>query len=84
MTNIRAKITPDDGTGIKARVTATNDFLVTNYVVNIGNIVLGDIFDVDTSSVSDGAVILYNGNRQAWEATTLMDNENTMINGGNF
>lgn len=84
MTNIRAKVTPTSGTALKAKVTPSNEFLVTNYSVNAGNIKLGDIFDVDISNVSDGAVILYNGNREVWEATPLMNNQNTIINGGNF
>lgn len=69
---------------IRAKVTPSKEFLVTNYSVNAGNISLGDIFDVDISNVSDGAVILYNGIREVWEATPLMNNQNTIIDGGNF
>jgi len=45
---------------------------------------LGDLFDVDGTGQTDGAVILYNGTDNKWEATTQMDNINTVINGGNF
>ena len=58
--------------------------MVTNYQLNAATLRLGDLFDVDTSSNSDGAVILYNSTSAKWEATTEMDNINTIINGGNF
>lgn len=58
--------------------------MVTNYQLNAATLRLGDLFDVDISSNSDGAVILYNSTSAKWEATTEMDNINTIINGGNF
>ena len=69
---------------IKAKVTPQNKVLVTNYQVNASTIKIGDLFDVDSSGQEDGAVLLYNGTREQWEATTRMDNINTIINGGNF
>jgi hypothetical protein len=69
---------------IKAKVTPQNKVLVTNYQVNASTIKLGDMFNVDASGEEDGAVLLYNGTRAQWEATTQMDNINTVINGGNF
>lgn len=70
--NVLAKITPQDR------------ILVTNYAVNVGTIRFGDLFDVNTSTASDGAVLMYNGNTQVWEATTTIDNINTIINGGGY
>lgn len=84
MTNIRAKVTPTSGTALKAKVTPNNDFLVTNYAVNTANIRIRDIFDVDPAELTDGSVLLYDGVREVWETTPLMNNQNTIINGGNF
>lgn len=69
---------------IKAKITPQNKLLVTNYQINASTIKLGDLFDVDSTGQEDGAVILYNGTDNKWEATTQMDNINTVINGGNF
>ena len=69
---------------IKARITPNQNLLVTNYQINTATIRLGDLFDVDGSGTTDGAVILYNGTTSKWVATTQMDNINTIINGGNF
>ena len=69
---------------IKARITPNQNLLVTNYQINAATIRLGDLFDVDASGTTDGAVILYNGTTSKWVATTQMDNINTIINGGNF
>lgn len=69
---------------IKAKVTPQNKLLVTNYQINASTIKLGDLFDVDGTGQEDGAIILYNGTDNKWEATTQMDNINTVINGGNF
>ena len=69
---------------IKAKLTPTQNLMVTNYQLNAATLRLGDLFDVDISSNSDGAVILYNSTSAKWEATTEMDNINTIINRGNF
>jgi len=69
---------------IKAKVTPQNKLLVTNYQINAATIKVGDLFDVNPSGQEDGAVLLYNGTTQQWEATRFMDNINTIINGGNF
>lgn len=69
---------------IKAKITPQNKFQVTNYQINASTIKVGDLFDVDPSGQEDGAVLLYNGTNEKWEATRFMDNINTIINGGNF
>ena len=71
-------------TNIKARITPNQNFLVTNYQINASTIKLGDLFDVDASGQTDGAMIFYNGTTSRWVASTTMDNINTIINGGNF
>jgi hypothetical protein len=71
-------------TNIKARITPNQNFLVTNYQINASTIKLGDLFDVDASGTTDGALIFYNGTTSKWVASTQIDNINTIINGGNF
>lgn len=78
------RITPTGGNGIKSRLTSRNDFLVTNYSVNPGSISVGDLFDIDITQLSDGSVLIYSSNREVWEATPIMDNKNTIINGGHY
>jgi hypothetical protein len=69
---------------IKAKLTPQQNFLVTNYQINAATIRLGDLFDVDGTGQEDGAIIVYNGTSTKWEASTELDNINTIINGGNF
>ena len=69
---------------ITAQVTPQDRILVTNYRINAETLRIGDIFDVDASSVADGALLIYNGSTQTWVATTNLDNNNTIISGGNF
>lgn len=48
---------------------------------------LGGLDDVDTSLVSNGAVIVYNSTTSKWEATTTLTpgtTKNLDVNGGSF
>lgn len=83
MANITAKITPQGHT-LKSRVTPQQKLQVTEYRVNSNSIRLGDLFDVDTSNVSDGALLVYNANSSTFEVTTEITNSNTLINGGHY
>lgn len=83
MADIKASITTPQSK-IKAKITPQNKLLVTNYQINASNIKVADLFDVDPSGQEDGAVLLYNGGTEKWEATRFMDNINTIINGGNY
>jgi hypothetical protein len=83
MSDITAKVTPQ-GHNIKSRVNVQQNFQVTEYKVNTSNIRLGDLFDVDASTASDGAVLVFNGNTVNFEATTEIKNENTQVNGGHY
>jgi len=81
--SITAKVTPQ-GHNIKGRVNVQNQLQVTEYRVNTNNIRLGDILDVDTSNAADGGVLIYNGNTSTFETTTIIENENTQVNGGHY
>ena len=71
---------------IKATVTPTNRLLVTNYAVGgtAGSIQLSNLFDVDSSGLANGAVLIYNASTQKWTATTELDNEEIVLEGGTF
>jgi len=69
---------------IQARITPQDRVLVTNYQFNAATLRIGDVFDVDTSSATDGAFLVYSANTENWVATVNLDNINTIINGGNF
>jgi len=69
---------------ISAKITPQDRVLVTNYAVSTASLRIGDLFDIDASTATDGAHLVYNGNTQVWEATTQIDNLNTIINGGGY
>ena len=69
---------------IKAVVTPQKEIQVTEYKINASSLRLDDIFDVDTSGASDGAVLVYSGDTSTFQATTIIENENTEVNGGNY
>jgi hypothetical protein len=69
---------------IQARVTPQDRVLVTNYQINAATLRIADIFDVDATSATDGAFLVYRANTSNWVATVNLDNINTIINGGNF
>lgn len=80
---IKARVTPQ-GHIVKGQVTPQKNIAVSEYRVNAANIRLGDLFDVDTSSASDGAVLVYSGDTVKFEATTEIKNPNTQVNGGHY
>lgn len=69
---------------IKAKITPQQNFQVTEYKISAGSLRLEDLFDVNTSAASDGAVLVFNGNTENFEATTEIKNENTQVNGGHY
>jgi len=69
---------------IKATVNPQQKLLVTNYNVSGGSIRIGDLFDVDTNNVNDGALLVYSESTGKWESTQTIENINTKINGGNY
>jgi|TARA_A200000159_G_C7248081_1_gene307502 hypothetical protein len=74
---------------IKATITPANRLLVTNYAVGgtAGSIQLNNLFDVDASALSNGAVLVYKETSPGfgkWTATTQLDNEEIVLEGGTF
>ena len=80
---IKAVVT-QNGDLIKAKATPQKNLLVTNYRLNVSDISFGDLQDVNTDAATDGSLLTYNGNTSQWEAKTEINNNNTIINGGNF
>ena len=42
------------------------------------------VTDIDNTSVTDGAILVYNGTSNKYEATTELQNTNTIIRGGTY
>lgn len=82
MTTIKAKVT--QGRLTKAKVTPQQEVLVTAYRVNSSNVSLSDLVDVAVTGALDGALLVYNGDSETWEAKTILENPNTEVNGGHF
>lgn len=43
---------------------------------------IGDLTDVDTATLEDGSVLVYNIATEKWESTITLEKQ--IINGGNF
>lgn len=43
---------------------------------------IGDLTDVDTSTLQDGSVLVYSTATEKWESTITLEKQ--IINGGNF
>ena len=73
---------------IKATITPANRLLVTNYAVGgtAGSIQLNNLFDVDATNLANGAMLIYKENQGVgkWTATTELDSEETVLEGGTF
>ena len=83
MANIQARITPQ-GNVVKGKLNPQKNISVTEYRVDTQNIRLTDLFDVDTSQASDGALLVFSGETGNFKATTELKNENTQVNGGHY
>jgi hypothetical protein len=79
---IRATVTQYGKT--TAAVTPQQSILVSSYRSNQNTTSLGDLTDVDVSSVTDGSLLAYNATTQKWEATELIENPSVELNGGFF
>jgi hypothetical protein len=79
---IRATVTQYGKT--TAAVTPQQSILVSSYRSNQNTTSLGDLTDVDVSSVTDGSLLAYNAATQKWEATELIENPSVELNGGFF
>ena len=73
---------------IKATITPANRLLVTNYAVGgtAGSIQLNNLFDVDATNLANGAILVYKETQGVgkWTATTQLDSEETVLEGGTF
>ena len=52
--------------------------------LKIGNVALADLTDVDSSGLSDGAVIQYNSSSSKFQMKTNIDGANLTITGGTY
>tara|TARA_R110002167_G_scaffold348706_3_gene560135 strand:+ start:3921 stop:4160 length:240 start_codon:yes stop_codon:yes gene_type:complete len=63
----------------------TSSIPVRAQVIDIGSVnSLSNMNDVDTSSVSDGSFLQYNGTTNKFEAINSLNNSNLTILGGGF
>ena len=81
MADIKASINSSRNS-IKGRLNPQNKIQVTQYQVDISNLKLSDLGGLDIGSATDGALLVYNGDSQNFEAKTEIDNTNTVLNGG--
>lgn len=79
---IRATVTQNGKT--TAAVTPQQSILVSSYRANPTTTNLGDLADVDTTTVTDGSLLAYNASSQKWEATTIIEKPSVELNGGFF
>ena len=83
MTEIRGKLSTTSG-AIKTRLTSQQELQVSKFTVSTELTPLTSLSDVDTTLLADGAMLIYNGTRQLFEAKPDVDNPNTKIIGGSF
>lgn len=70
---------------VATKAKTTSSIPVRARVIYVGSVSqLSALSDVDTSSVSDGAVLQYNATSNKFETTTSMNNQNLSILGGGF
>ena len=83
MADIKASINSSRNS-IQGRLNPQKKIQVTQYQVDISNLRLSDLGGLDIGSATDGALLVYNGDSQNFEAKTEIDNTNTVLNGGFF
>ena len=69
---------------IKATVNQKNRIKASTVTLNKGDISLGDLNDVNDVDLTDGAMMIYNGATGKYDITPKIENENLVINGGNY
>lgn len=71
MSNIKAKLTP------QKKIAVTK--------VGLGaSLNIQDLSNVLADAASDGSVLIYNETTGLWEATPIIENNNTTVNGGHY
>ena len=68
---------------LKAKVRGNPNKIIAQ-TLKIGNVALADLTDVDSSGLSDGAVIQYNGTTNKFAMKTIIDGANLTITGGTY
>ena len=68
---------------LKAKVIGNPNKIIA-LTLKIGNVALADLTDVDSSGLSDGAVIQYNGTTNKFAMKTIIDGANLTITGGTY
>lgn len=69
---------------ISATVITNDTIQVTKFTTDYSGLNLEDLQNVDRTLLSDGAIVSYNMTRQMWEANPIINNVNTIIDGGHF
>jgi len=80
---VKARITPQNHK-VTGQVNPQNEITVSSFAISSENLRLGDLFDVDTSGATDGAVLVYDGTTAKFQSTTEIKNPNTQVNGGHY
>ena len=68
---------------LKAKVRGNPNKIIAQ-TLKIGNVALADLTDVDSSGLSDGAVIQYNDSSNKFVMKTVIDGQNLTITGGTY
>jgi hypothetical protein len=82
MANIKGKIR--QSTRLKGRVAGTNEIVAQTVKISSGDILLGDLTNVDTAGQTDGAMMIFDGTSGNYEMKTQIENENLNIIGGTY
>ena len=68
---------------LKAKIRGNPNKIIAQ-TLKIGNVALADLTDVDSSGLSDGAVIQYNSASSKFQMKTNIDGANLTITGGTY
>ena len=68
---------------LKAKVRGNPNKIIAQ-TLKIGNVALADLTDVDSSGLSDGAVIQYNDASNKFVMKKIIDGQNLTITGGTY
>lgn len=68
---------------IRSKITPQKNISVTKVVTGEG-VNIQDLANVSADAAPDGSVLLYNETTGLWEATPIIENNNTTVNGGHY
>jgi len=78
--SITAKVSQSNA--LKAQISQQKEIVA--QTVKLGVVKLQDLSDVDTSSLDEGSLLIYNSTSSKFEAKSEVSNSNTRIIGGSF